>query len=149
MNAPIPAHTIDVVHTIHTTQKGMTMTTPYPAPHAPQAHTLRSAADLIEHGGHAKRVFALNGRHCTVGALIHAAGGRHNDVSPVFPEVELLCEVLDLPRHHTTTLYAWNDKPERTPAEVVAALHAAADTAELRDNNTTITVESAKVEVTA
>lgn len=123
-----------------TPQKGATMFTSALDPHphrTPRASTLRAAADVIEHGGHAKAAFATSdGRHCAVGAMLVATGSMFNKVPSVGPEIELLCEVLDLPRSAHIGLYGWNDAASTTGEGVVAVMRTAADIAELREQGT-------------
>ena len=83
----------------------------------PASQICRDAAKLIRERGHAKGNYESNdGRLCLVGALCYAGIG--SDSSRIYEAIE---GVSGVPSPAT-----WNDAPERTPAEVIAALEKAA-----------------------
>lgn len=96
----------------------------------PWRDVLRRAADLVEQRGLAKNITcAADGSLCIRGALTVAAGrtaripfwgdGPRHDVSAAAD-----CAMLNYLR---SDVVAWNNAPERTKDEVVAALRAAAE----------------------
>lgn len=88
------------------------------------ADVLNRAADLIEEKGLAKRVFAAaDGSHCAWGAMLEA-GYALGELSLEAAETLMLAVV---PRGESIPF--WNDRPERTQAQVVAKLREAADRA--------------------
>jgi hypothetical protein len=84
---------------------------------------LLAAADHIERHGLAKGVFADDdGRCCTRGAILVVTDGTGSG-----PACDALGRSLGLKDHDLLNDIArWNDAPERTAPEVVAALRAAA-----------------------
>jgi hypothetical protein len=84
---------------------------------------LLEAAAIVERGwcqfqsGHRRK----DGARCATGAIDDAAGG---DINLSVDAFEALCRVID-----GTHIATWNDAPERTKADVIAALHRAADLA--------------------
>lgn len=94
------------------------------------AEVLRKAADVIREQGHCKGVYSTeDGRVCVYGAINTAAGHW-----PVFEGddyvVDTACRTLM--RHLDYDVVYWNDAPERTAEEVIAALEKAAELAETK-----------------
>lgn len=78
---------------------------------------LTRAADLIEMRGHAKHILKNDaGEMCLLGAILEA--GRGKDWPAACRPVQQLLG--------TDNIAMWNNQPERTKAEAVAALRAAA-----------------------
>lgn len=91
-------------------------------PLADWQRVLLAAADLIECDGHCKGCLVdLDGRRCAMGAIFMAC----LDDSAVNAVIAERAEHA-LFRHISCTIVEWNDAPERTAAEVVAALRGAA-----------------------
>ena len=87
----------------------------------------RDAAQLIRARGHAKHSYVgADGGLCLMGALRIAAFGKVCVCTSEFPRG--IWGAFGMPR---SSLAFWNDAPERTPAEVIAALEAAADKLEV------------------
>lgn len=96
---------------------------------------LRLAAALIERDGWCQGTYiAMDGRCCAVGALVQAGGGVIDpdiyDAGPV--EMARIRGAFDavtkfIGRTWVTDLVDWNDEPDRTAEEVLAALRGAAD----------------------
>jgi hypothetical protein len=80
---------------------------------------LFDAADVVERRGHCKNKYMDDqGRVCLQGAIVAAAGMQLHAVTT------RLRYYLNLPPGMTTS--DWNNRPERTSEEVVAALRGAA-----------------------
>ena len=87
----------------------------------------RDAAQLIRKRGHAKGERKTNdGRLCLIGSLYEALG-EQEEIPPLFTWPPYLA-VRQVLANRWVSL--WNDAPERTPDEVIAALEAAADKSE-------------------
>lgn len=96
---------------------------------------LRLAAALIERDGWCQGTYiAMDGRCCAVGALVQAGDGVVDpdifDAGPV--EMARIHSAFDaamkfIGRRAVSDLVDWNDEPDRTEAEVLAALRGAAD----------------------
>lgn len=106
-----------------------------------------NAADILEQRGHTKGVREdLMGRVCAIGALSVAATGKSS--SRIFPDetnalsaaVRLVNRSLGLPPRkgglypEALALVHWNNKFERTSAEVVAAFRQAAQVPAVHHN---------------
>lgn len=96
------------------------------------AQILNRATVLIERDGtwikgeYRKRRDVGDGEatcYCALGAVLQAGGGVHRDENDD-PACRALADSLGLSAAHLVA--RWNDAPERTQAEVVAALRAAA-----------------------
>lgn len=82
------------------------------------SETLTAAAELIERDGWCQYVSTNNeGRRCAVGAINVAAGRDYSNSSYALWAMR---------QHIGESVAQWNDAPERTQAEVVAALREAA-----------------------
>lgn len=82
---------------------------------------LLDAARLIEERGHAKcRLEGADGSLCAVGAINYAMFGR--SISLCWPREALKRFSLHLGSGDTIAVATWNNKPERTAAEVVKAM---------------------------
>lgn len=92
------------------------------------AEVLEAAADEIERSGHLKGDYWQDwalwsvGPCCAVGAIRRACGSQYD-----VPAVDHAVTAME--RHINRDVGAWNDAPERTATEVIAALRAAADKA--------------------
>jgi hypothetical protein len=90
------------------------------------AATLRAAADLIRREGWTQARFfdERTGCRCIAGALRECT-----DSTQWMYAVEALARQVGVPPW-PTSIYNWNDDPDRTVDEVIAALEAAAQAAE-------------------
>ena len=77
---------------------------------------LFQAADLIDHCGHCKHAFTRDGKFCIEGAVFLTS----KDHLTIALALEKLQSFVG------EYVAVWNDKHERTPAEVIAALRGAA-----------------------
>jgi hypothetical protein len=106
------------------------------------AVTFRRAAQILQARGHAKGWFVDdNGCVCAMGALLAATGTDpaivpDDGIVDYSPAVRFLSDrlwvAIDDP-DPVERIAEWNDQPERTQAEVVAALLSAAREIEARD----------------
>ena len=95
------------------------------------ADVLNGAADLLEREGWWQGDYrGPNGETCVDGALVRAVGQQPGGIMEGDVGLSYLAAVKVL-RHHLGREFvsAWNDDPQRTKAEVVAALRAAAEQA--------------------
>lgn len=98
------------------------------------AADLRAAAEVLRRDGWTQGIFTseATGCHCAAGALGWAVAENLEDA--VFSErwstaMGALCRSLGI-SPWPLAAYRWNDAPDRTADEVIAALEAAADAAE-------------------
>ena len=85
----------------------------------------RDAAQIIRERGHAKGELKTNdGRLCLIGALYEVLG-EQEERPPVLVTWPPYLAVRRVLADRWVSL--WNDAPERTPEEVIAALETAAD----------------------
>lgn len=90
------------------------------------ADVLRHAARIIEERGHAKGALEDDeGGVCALGAILVASSGSSNDWGPNGREAS--CALSNTVGY---SIAGWNNRPERTASEVIAALRAAADAAD-------------------
>jgi hypothetical protein len=90
------------------------------------AADLRAAAEVLRRDGWTQEKFtSLAGCHCAAGAMRMVA----EDVEKWRDAIDALCDGLAI-APYPISVYRWNDAPERTADEVIAALEAAADAAE-------------------
>jgi hypothetical protein len=82
--------------------------------------TLLAAADLIEKNGWCQRGFFHGERSCALGAIRRVTHLRHNHDNYYSATVRLEIQI------GMRSVGAWNDQPERTQEEVIAALRKAA-----------------------
>ncbi|MBW1603449.1 hypothetical protein JJV70_15315 [Streptomyces sp. JJ66] len=117
---------------------------PIPQSHSELSAVFTAAADYINAHGLAKGIFAYaSGACCTVGALSVAASGSALDAASdvcmdmplvLFAALEAMAGRLpDVNEDPVEQIAQWNDAPERTAAEVVAELRAAAADALARE----------------
>ena len=95
------------------------------------ADVLTQAADLIERDGWCQRAFrGDNGEHCASDALMRASGMAPGDTGSWEQKAmfDAACQYV-YPHTGGWGIPSWNDEPQRTQAEVVAALRAAAEQA--------------------
>jgi hypothetical protein len=103
------------------------------------AADLRAAADVLRRDGWTQGDYVADGCHCLVGAIVAALGGKDGEGSiPIDNQPRALAARRTLAQHFgdmSTDWWAdlidWNDDPDRTADEVIAALEAAADAAEV------------------
>lgn len=102
----------------------------------PVSKLLRDGADHMEKHGHTKgQLQDDNGSVCFLGAL-YAARGRMNVIDGVSDVTDIVQSVMNIPFHRNGSVYAmvaWNNAPERTGEEVIAAMRLAADYAETKE----------------
>lgn len=93
-------------------------------PLAPERAILLKAAEYIRERGHCKEQFSdSRGRVCLIGALLDMAAGKH---IAVYRSALYLLEGYLSDKSGGLGVPCWNDAPERTKEEVVAALEMAA-----------------------
>lgn len=121
----------------------MTNRTDQPGPEL--AVVYRRAAQIVQGRGHTKEVYQReSGEVCTVGALVLASGMDPDDyegqatTAVEFFSSRLWVAIGD--QDPVERIAEWNDKPERTPAEVVAELIGAARAIEERHANAVVPV---------
>ena len=92
----------------------------------PVADVLNGAADLIERDGWVQHDYrGPNGERCLTRAIADVIGDARPWDSPKYAEAAKALEEVT----GTFLVAGYNDWPQRTKAEVVAALHAAAERA--------------------
>ncbi len=93
------------------------------------AADLRAAADVLERDGWTQEFFTDQaGCHCAAGA-VRVVAYEKGDKACYRDAVEALAAYVT-GTDNLIALYRWNDNPDRTSAEVIAAFRAAADKAE-------------------
>jgi hypothetical protein len=90
-----------------------------------EARILLDAADLIETHGLCKDALHEGGRYCAMGAIARAAEIPLCDAY-IYPITQTRAAVKLLRQICSSSIADWNDAPERTAEDVVAALRAAA-----------------------
>jgi len=102
------------------------------------AKLLMAAADVLENGGHCKAILYYGDTHCVNGAILRASGWLPSYNWPSVKSELCANEALQRLRVGLGLLRceerrdswrdtaAWNNRPERTQAEVVAKLRAVA-----------------------
>jgi hypothetical protein len=97
---------------------------------------LDAAADVIERDGHTKgKMRDARGRYCAAGALeqVGAESGAYDALERAFSALAAAVTGAPAGRHVSPSVIpVWNDKPERTAAEVIAMLRAVAATEKAR-----------------
>ena len=110
------------------------------------AADLRAAADVLERDGWTQQQYhSPAGHHCALGAIAVAIRGSSKpnpdrwkpwaeNAIRLRADAEVVARSIGIPpdKHHAPRLDVsdWNDDPDRTADEVIAALRAAADRAE-------------------
>lgn len=98
---------------------------------AQTAADLRAAADILRRDGWTQlRLHDEKGCHCVSGALIKAITGRNTSILAEQECARHVAAQAALASVVGTNVIAYNDAEDRTQDEVIAALEAAADTAE-------------------
>lgn len=112
--------------------------------------TLNAAADLLEKDGWCQEDYANDsGQRCTVGAIYQMPTGNQFSISEALSDAEC-SEAEDYLTYYLAQtadvahIPSWNDEPDRTQAEVIETLRAAALTAQVAGAKVT-----PKAEVTA
>lgn len=89
----------------------------------PWRKALLEAADIIERGGLCKNTATSGTAHCTIAAIATACGRLAIDINHKHTAWAILQRQVGC-----GSIVDWSDAPERTAAEVIAALTAAART---------------------
>ena len=112
------------------------------------ADVLDAAADLIENVGHCKgKAVASRGSvplaYCALGALGRAAVMTGSGISRYADARKaLLVEIWGNPRRAYSDIATWNDRPERTAAEVIDTFRRAAKDLRNESGNETLVRDS-------